>query len=105
MMRWLSTLVKTGATLLHKRWNWNNRGGSILRFSKWIVALVISLNVVFTGIVLYIFWVTQYEPSTLITSWFAFTTGELLALAGIKWREIGRESKEINGNTENSRQI
>jgi putative copper export protein len=39
-----------------------------LRFSKWIVALVISLNVVFTGIVLYIFWVTQYEPSTLITS-------------------------------------
>lgn len=55
------------------------------RFSKRIVALVIFLNVIFTAAVLYVFLMTNgSEPTTLIVSWFAFTTGELWMLASIK---------------------
>lgn len=53
------------------------------RFSKQIVALVILLNVAFTGAVLYVFLRTGNEPTTLIAAWFAFTTGELWLLSGI----------------------
>ena len=54
-----------------------------MRYSKWIVALVVLLNVVFTGAVLYVFLKTGSEPTVLIGAWFAFTTGELWLLAGI----------------------
>jgi hypothetical protein len=57
-------------------------------FSKLVV------NVVFTAAVLYIFMKTYVEPTTLIVSWFAFTTGELGALAGIKIKK----SKNIDAN-------
>lgn len=53
------------------------------RFSKKIVALVVLLNAVFTGAVLYVFLRIGNEPTTLIAAWFAFTTGELWLLAGI----------------------
>lgn len=53
------------------------------RFSKKIVALVILLNVAFTGAVLYVFLRTGNEPTTLIAAWFTFTTGELWLLSGI----------------------
>jgi hydrogenase-4 membrane subunit HyfE len=59
-----------------------------MRYSKVIVALVILLNVVFTAATLYVFLRTGNEPSALIAAWFAFTTGELWFLAGIKKREI-----------------
>jgi len=59
-----------------------------MRFSKFIVTLVILLNVVFTGAVLYVFLKVGSEPSTLIGAWFAFTTGELWMLAGIKKKEV-----------------
>ena len=59
-----------------------------MRYSKWIVAIVIGLNAAFTAAVLYAFLRVGSEPSTLITAWFAFTTGELLALAGIKRKKI-----------------
>lgn len=59
-----------------------------MRYSKWIVAVVIALNAWFTAAVLYVFLRVGSEPSTLIAAWFAFTTGELLALAGIKRKEI-----------------
>lgn len=55
-----------------------------VRYSKLIVALVILLNAVFTMGVLYVFLKVGQEPTTLIVSWFAFTTTELLAIAGIK---------------------
>ena len=58
------------------------------RFSKFIVTLVILLNVVFTAAVLYVFLRVGSEPTVLIGSWFAFTTGELWMLAGIKKRKI-----------------
>jgi hypothetical protein len=57
-------------------------------FSKLIVAIVIILNVIFTIVVLGIVALGIPEPSTLIISWFSFTTVELLALAGIRKAEL-----------------
>ena len=59
-----------------------------MRFSKFIVTLVILLNVGFTVAVLYAFLRVGSEPTALISAWFGFTTIELWALAGIKKREI-----------------
>ena len=66
------------------------------RFSKRIVALVILLNVGFTGAILYLFLRTGNEPSTLIGCWFGFTTVELWTLAGIT-----REKVKIDADTRN----
>ena len=66
-------------------------------FSKRIVALVILLNVGFTGVVLYLFLRTGNEPSTLIGCWFAFTTVELWLLSGIT------KTKVKNGPVVNDR--
>jgi len=72
-----------------------------VRFSKWIVATVIVLNVFFTIAILYTFLKIGSEPSTLIAAWFAFTTGELWALAAIKRKEVGnRESDYIDNNSD-----
>ncbi len=71
-----------------------------MKFSKWVVSTIIALNVIFTAAVLYIFLKIGSEPSTLITAWFAFTTGELWALAAIKRKEVGnRESDYIDNNS------
>lgn len=71
-----------------------------MRFSKAIVALVISLNAAFTVAVLFIFLRVGAEPTALIAAWFGFTTVELWALAGIKKREIERgETEWKNGST------
>lgn len=70
-----------------------------MKFSKFIVTVVILLNVGFTVAALYAFLRVGSEPSTLITAWFAFTTGELWALAAIKRKEVGnRESDYIDQN-------
>lgn len=61
-----------------------------MKYSKFIVGLVILLNAVFTVAVLYVFLQTENEPSALVVAWFSFTTAELLALAGIKIKEINR---------------
>lgn len=61
-----------------------------MKFSKFIVALVILLNVAFTVAVLCIFYKVGTEPATLIGAWFGFTTVELWALAGIKKKKIER---------------
>jgi len=57
------------------------------KFSKKVVRWIIMLNALFVVAVLFLYWHTGSEPSTLIASWFAFTTGELWALAGIKREE------------------
>lgn len=69
------------------------------RFSKFIVTLVILLNVVFTAAVLYVFLHVGNEPTTLITAWFAFTTGELWILSSIKKKKIkeGNDEYRYNG--------
>lgn len=64
-------------------------------FSKIVVILVIVLNMVFTSAMIYVYLQTGTEPSTLITCWYGFTTGELLALAGVK---ISKVRKGDGGN-------
>ena len=69
------------------------------KFSKKIVALVILLNTGFTGAVLYLFLRTGSEPTTLIAAWFAFTTGELWMLSGIRKAKLrGGETSADTGN-------
>jgi hypothetical protein len=46
-----------------------------MRYSKWIVVVVIMLNAAFTVAVLYTFLKVGSEPSTLITAWFALQLG------------------------------
>jgi len=64
------------------------------RFSKKIVTVIIVSNIIFTAAVLYVFFQTSTEPTTLIVSWFAFTTGELGALAGLKYSENKNNKEE-----------
>jgi hypothetical protein len=58
------------------------------KFSKWIVALVILLNALFTGAVLFVFLRVGSEPTTLVAAWFGFTTGELWLLSGITREKV-----------------
>jgi hypothetical protein len=70
------------------------KGDDYMRFSKIIVASIVIANIVFTAVVLLIFLKTSVEPTSLIVAWFAFTTGELWALAGIKKTETKHTSTE-----------
>ena len=65
-----------------------------MEFSKLIVLLVVLLNIVFAGIILYMVWHGRPEPAVLVGAWFAFTTGELFFLAGIKRTEKQREGEK-----------
>jgi len=65
-----------------------------MKFSKFIVTVVILLNVGFTVAALYAFLRVGSEPTALISAWFGFTTIELWALAGIKRKEIENNHKE-----------
>ena len=58
-----------------------------MRFSKLIISAVILMNIVFTAVVLYIFYRVGNEPVVLIGAWFGFTTAEVWALAFIKRKE------------------
>lgn len=64
-----------------------------ISYSKWIVALIIILNALFTASTLIVFAMTSTEPSTLILSWFGFTTGELWLLSGIKKSKVKAKSE------------
>ena len=65
-----------------------------MKFSKYIVSLVVFLNVAFVVAVLYIFFRVGSEPVALIGAWFAFSTGELWMLSSIKKAKVKR--KESN---------
>lgn len=70
-------------------------------YSKIIVACIIALNAVFTAAVLAVFWHTGAEPGVLVGAWFAFTTGELWALAKIKCKKEeakGSKPEETKGS-------
>ena len=56
------------------------------RFSKRIVVLVILLNIIFTAAVFVAAFFNAVIPDSLIGAWFAFTTTELVAMAGIRIR-------------------
>lgn len=62
-------------------------------YSKFIVFLVILLNTVFAFTTLYVFLQTSTEPVALISTWFAFTVGELWLLAGIKKKKIDTDKR------------
>ncbi len=64
------------------------------KFSKFIVAAVIILNIIFTAAVLFVFLKTSNEPITLVGCWFAFTTGELWMLASIKKSEVNKNNSK-----------
>jgi len=64
------------------------------RFSKFIVTVVILLNILFTAAVLYVFLQTGSEPMTLIGCWFAFTTGELWMLSSIKKTKLRKDGND-----------
>lgn len=71
------------------------------RFSKFIVAAVIGLNILFTAAVLYVFLKVGNEPTALITAWFGFTTGELWMLSSIKKTKVKKKTNEgIGENNE-----
>lgn len=65
------------------------------QYSKALVTLIICLNIIFTIAVFFVFARTGSEPSTLIATWFSFTTVELWSLARIKKKKIDREISEI----------
>ena len=67
-------------------------------FSKSLVLAIVAANVIFTAAVLWVFLRTGSEPAALVAAWFAFTTGELWLLAGIKKEKLKGESK--NGTKE-----
>jgi hypothetical protein len=71
-----------------------------MRYSKWIVALVILLNTGFAGAVLYAFLQVGSEPTALVGAWFGFTTVELWTLSGIT-----REKVRIDANNRDQPQI
>lgn len=60
-------------------------------FSKTLIVAIVLLNIVFTAAVLFVFAKTSAEPTVLVGCWFAFTTGELWLLAGIKKSKIKKE--------------
>lgn len=69
-----------------------------LRFSKIVIIVVIIIVLIFTGSVLYIYNNKGTEPNIMIASFFAFMTGEVLALAKIKLSEISSEPKTKEKN-------
>lgn len=73
-----------------------------MRFSKLIVSSIIVLNIIFAIAILAVFWHTSSEPTVLVGSWFAWTTGELWALSKIKRSEsegiLPVEDAENNGD-------
>lgn len=56
-----------------------------------IVALVITLNIIFTAAVLTVFCITGNEPTELVIAWFSFTTVELWQCAKIRRDKLKNE--------------
>lgn len=73
------------------------------KFSKFIITLVVALNIMFTIAVLYIFLQKGSEPVTLIGCWFAFTTGELWMLASIKKTKVKKKEDGENVECQNEK--
>ena len=61
-------------------------------FSKFIVLLVITLNVLFTIKMFEVLPTLSFEPSVFIASWFGFTSSELVVLGSIT--KAGYKKKE-----------
>ena len=66
-----------------------------MSFSKVIISILIFITLVFTGIVLYIFYCVGSEPMVLIGAFFAFVTGELALMASIKKKKKLKRKERI----------
>lgn len=67
------------------------------RYSKFLVILIIVLNIIFTGADFYVIVKTGIEPVALTSAWFGFTTVELWTLATIKKNKAKeKKDEEIN---------
>lgn len=64
------------------------------------MAVIIGANVLFTGAVLYIFYMTGSEPVALVGAFFGFTTGELWALASIRKTKAKAENRNSGKDAE-----
>lgn len=64
------------------------------RFSKLVVAFIILANCAFTAAALFVFLRRGAEPTALTAAWFTFTTGELVALAGLRRSENRRQGAD-----------
>ena len=64
------------------------------KYSKGLIVAIVILNALFTAGVLVVFWHTSSEPASLVAAWFAFTTGELWMLAGIKKKKIQKGEED-----------
>lgn len=74
--------------------------------SKWVIPFVIISLFTFTGLAIYLQFVTQVELSaTLITCFFAFCTGELWMLASIKKTKIKNNFTDDPDTPEDESQI
>lgn len=69
------------------------------KFSKFIIWLVLSLNIIFTIAVFYAFIKVGSEPTALIGCWFSFTTGELWMISSIKKAKL-KLKREVGENNE-----
>ena len=63
-------------------------------FSKLVIMVIVLANIIYTAAVLYVFLKTSCEPTVLTGCWFAFTTGELWLLSGIKREKLRRGNDE-----------
>lgn len=69
-------------------------------FSKMLILLIIALNIWFVCQMINLLPQLSFEPVALIGGWYAFTTGELWALASIKKKKINTPSKEEEETSE-----
>lgn len=65
-----------------------------MSFNKIVITILIVLTMIFTAVVLYIFYYVGSEPMVLIGAFFAFVTGELALMASIKRNENKKEDDD-----------
>lgn len=65
-------------------------------FAKVLIGFIVASNIAFTVACMWIFLAVGAVPDTLIYCWFAFTTGELWALAFVKDKKLKLTKKEDN---------
>ena len=77
-----------------------------VHLGRWIIPFVIASLFTFTGLAIYLQFVTQVELSaTLITCFFGFCTGELWMLASIKKTKIKNQFVDDPSTPEDESQI
>jgi len=66
-----------------------------MKLKDFIVVLVVLAAFVFTGVILYLFYLFQAEPKALIVAFFGFVATELTALAAIQTTKIKNPPEKI----------